>query len=342
MRLCSQVVQAGVTVSSGAEGGSTDDLRLESAVEDAAELSLRVASASVAHDNTFTRGGPTESKSEPLLHHGGQAVVRLNFVVEAPAHPVLGTLALDGATDSLPSLSGALSPTKVKGRFLVTTTRDSKSDDKGGKAGQDDETNATAAPNASSLPSLPSHANTDDGSPGSPKKAAPSSVSSTTSSGSDGGTNSPPTPAPSMFYIKHPLGRPVKVSLGRDNMFHMSRTGSFDILHSAEVGCQGQGRPHDRPRSASLCSSPPVYPPISELAQAVYSPISELALSGPQGSGTTNHTLTKPSIAHVFTQMSSETMRDLTDIATQTSPCPPGLKSKLPHSRVSSHPLRPL
>jgi hypothetical protein len=314
MPLVLQVTQAGVTVS--AEGVSSDDLPQVEGEE--GELSMRVASASVAHDNAFTRGGPTESKSEPLLHHGGQAVVRSHFVVESSGHPVLETLPLDANEPPSP-----LSPTKVKGRFLVTTTRDCKSEagtqEKGSPTkatapGQDDvtkyaATSASAAPNASPTHSLPSSANTDEGYNSIHKKQALSSVSRPTSSGSNGGTNSP-TPPPTMFYIKDPLGRPVKVSLGKDNMFHMSRTGSFDILHSEETACLG------KPRSASLCSSPPVYPPIRELA-----------LSG-EGSST-NPMLTKPSIAHVFTQMSSAS-RDLTDIATQTSPCPPQLKNKQP------------
>ncbi|KAL8611231.1 hypothetical protein ACOMHN_013662 [Nucella lapillus] len=65
------------------------------------------------------RGGPTESKSEPVLHHG-HPVIRSCYPADHGALP-----SVDEKSEGQKNATGAR--LKVKGRFLVTTTRDSKS-----------------------------------------------------------------------------------------------------------------------------------------------------------------------------------------------------------------------
>lgn len=104
-------------------------------------------------DSLFIRGGPTESKSEPLLHQG-QHVVRSRYPLEGGlTSPVAssGNAASAGNSTSLES-------TKMKGRFKVTTLRDSSSCSSDPADSKDDqhvgEKNATNS--ASSSTSIPS------------------------------------------------------------------------------------------------------------------------------------------------------------------------------------------
>ncbi|XP_025108578.1 serine/threonine-protein kinase WNK1-like isoform X5 [Pomacea canaliculata] len=103
------------------------------------DTSLRASYESAASEHNFLRGGPTESKSEPLLHQG-QHVVRARFLVEAVRNDPLtasdvaesknqeGSALGDGYTSSEGSITSENTLPKVKGRFKVTTVTDSKTE----------------------------------------------------------------------------------------------------------------------------------------------------------------------------------------------------------------------
>ncbi|XP_076468806.1 uncharacterized protein LOC143299471 isoform X2 [Babylonia areolata] len=94
--------------------------------ESASEFSDNGPEVDVKAVSSFIRGGPTESKSEPLLHHG-MPVIRSCFPVDSGVQPMSEekkqTEALSDGTSSKP----VVGQTSLFGRFKVTTTRDSRS-----------------------------------------------------------------------------------------------------------------------------------------------------------------------------------------------------------------------
>ena len=80
-----------------------------------------------------TKLGPTSSKSEPILHHG-MYTVRPVAPVEAVAPPAVDSTKAEVVSEEHNKSSGSKAPsdgvttgaTRIKGRFKVTTTRDSK------------------------------------------------------------------------------------------------------------------------------------------------------------------------------------------------------------------------
>ena len=276
------------------------------------DSAMRVPSVSMMSESSFVRGGPTESKSEPLLHHQGQHVVRSRFPVETVACPLTQGSQLDAGSGPMMG-DKSTEATKIKGRFKVTTTRDSKSQpdvsdpdlDTSSSAKQDgdDATNSASALNTShSTPSASS--NKEEGSQSLPKK--PSHVSSS-------------NPCNIIFKLLDPCGRPINPEV---NSLLTQRTNSaacLEALGSAEGSFPKQ-------RSASLSQLPP-----------------RLCRSNDQlhvsGDGAYTNKL-GPSLAHAMTQSSPlwwgrPPSPDLADIATQTSPL---RRDRSPFDRVKGTP----
>lgn len=278
------------------------------------DSSVRMPYVGVMSESSFIRGGPTESKSEPLLHHQGQHVVRSRFPVETVACPLahgsqLGTVSAgsDTLTENAPTES-----TQIKGRFKVTTTRDSKSQpdvsesDLGVSASttQDGEDVTNSADSASALSasnSTPSaSSNKEDGSQSLPKK--PSHVSS--------GNH-----CSFVFKLHDPNGRPVNPEV---NSLLTQRTNSAACLNALSLA-EGTRKT----RSASLGQLPPKLCHSNDRLY-VY------------GEGVYANQL-GPSLAHAMTQSSPgwwgrSPSPDQADIATQTSPA--AHRERLPFDRA--------
>ena len=285
--------QPGVNAGLGEGVAETSDIYRQSDSDSA----VRVPSVGIMSESSFIRGGPTESKSEPLLHHQGQHVVRSRFPVETVPCPLTQGMQLDTGSGPLTG-DKSTEATKIKGRFKVTTTRDSKSQpdvsdpdlDTSSSAKQDGDDVANSASALITSHSTPSaSSNKEEGSQSLPKK--PSHVSSS-------------NPCNIVFKLLDPFGRPINPEV---NSLLTQRTNSaacLEALGSAEGSFPKQ-------RSASLSQLPP-----------------RLCRSNDQlhvyGDGAYANKL-GPSIAHAMTQSSPPwwgrpPSPDLADIATQTSP----------------------
>ncbi|XP_070191914.1 uncharacterized protein [Littorina saxatilis] len=270
-----------------------------------ADSSLYVGIAPGASESSFVRGGPSESKSEPLLHQG-QHVIRSRFPVETL--PCSLTETSQGENTNASSVSPT-EATKIKGRFKVTTMRDSKSQpdvsdsdhrmSTSAKHDGQDVTNSAASASALSTPhSTPSApSNKEDGSQGVDRKL--SHVSSN---------------VPCSLVVQDPNGKLLHPDVHSLQTQRMGRAASFDLPTSAVRNLY-------KKRSASLSHLPPSSCYGSE----------ELYMYGDGAYANA----ARPILAHAVTQSSPgwSTSSEQADIATQTSPAvhkdrPPFVRAK--------------
>ncbi|KAL8604099.1 hypothetical protein ACOMHN_047311 [Nucella lapillus] len=269
----------------------------------------QAAFGGAVEDGGFVRGGPVESRSEPALNEGQHAVAHSQTHAPASAISQSSSQADAGSTDApaghhphrAPGGAATVPPAeppKVKGRFTIVTTRDSKSQSEptppalSKRDGEDINNPSTASASAlsSSCSNPVSSANKEDRSHSLSRQ--PSNVSTRDQS-------------PFVVQVHDPEGRPILVPRERYIMQQrMSRAASFDVSESAETFFQKQ-------RSSSLTSAPSPHSKSSDRLCA-------------HGGGAYAYML-KCSHAHAITQSSKTwpngaTSHRQADIATQTSP----------------------
>ncbi|XP_076447257.1 uncharacterized protein LOC143284474 isoform X2 [Babylonia areolata] len=269
---------------------------------------VQTSSGNTVSDSSIVRGGPVQSKSEPALNQGQYAVVSQSQAqtLASPVNqfsPLTDELNVDTKCPRVSCASPEtqrVEATKVKGRFTVTTTRDSKSHSDVSESGTsalskqdgEDSSNSTASASALSSCSNPpvSSANKEDRSNSLSRQ--PSNVSNSNQY---------------QFVVKvhDPEGTPIS---DKDQLLsqRVNRAASFDVSESAERFLEKQ-------RSSSLSQVPP---PKSHSSERLYV----------SGNGASAYAyMLKCSQALAISQNSQtwpvgSSSSSQADIATQTSP----------------------